>query len=348
MGMVPNPAPASPAWAEGTGRHPPRLAPLPVDCMPRTYVLPSRAMASRRRPPAAYVERPCHRALNPVRGMPFQWSLNPYVGCVHRCTFCYVRAFEARADRESAEGYGRTVRVKTNIATLLRAELSRPSWGRQLVALGTATDPYQPAEARYRLTRACVLELARARTPAALITRGPLVRRDIDVLQELAALAGVTVTVSLPTLDLEVWRRTEPGTAPPRQRLRALTALVDAGIDAGVALAPLLPGLTDSAQSIAGAVAAARQAGATHLWWGMLRLPPGTREHFLTALEREWPELLPRYRALFTGGVAAPLPVRSAAERVVARERRRWGIADRRDRPIQPRPAPAQLDLIAV
>ncbi len=305
-------------------------------------------MDARRRPPAQYVERPCHRALNPVRGMPFQWSLNPYVGCVHRCTFCYVRAFEARADRESSDGYGRTVRVKTNIAALLRTELSRPRWCHQLVALGTATDPYQPAEARYRLTRACIVELARARTPAALVTRGPMVLRDVDVLEELAARAGVTVTVSLPTLDLDVWRRTEPGTAPPRQRLRALARLVDAGIEAGIALAPLLPGLTDSPESIATVVAAARQAGATFLWWGMLRLPPGTREHFLGALETEWPELLPRYRALFKGGVAAPLPVRSAAEAAVAKERRHWGIADRRDRPIRPPSMPAQLDLIAV
>lgn len=306
------------------------------------------AVDTRRRPPVQYLERPCQRALNPVRGMPFQWSLNPYVGCVHRCTFCYVRAFEARADRESAEGYGRSVRVKTNIAVLLRTELSRPSWSHQLIALGTATDPYQAAEARYRLTRSCIREMARARTPGALVTRGPLVLRDVDVLQELAARAGVTVTVSLPTLDLEVWRSTEPGTAPPRQRLRALSALVDAGIEAGVALAPLLPGLSDTPEGIAAVVGAARQVGATFLWWGMLRLPPGTREHFRGALEREWPELLPRYRALFASGVAAPLPVRSAAEAVVARERRRWGIADRWDRPIRPQPAPSQLDLIAV
>jgi DNA repair photolyase len=280
--------------------------------------------------------------------MPFQWSLNPYVGCVHRCTFCYVRAFEARADRESAEGYGRTVRVKTNIAALLRGELSRPSWSHQLVALGTATDPYQPAEARYRLTRACIVEMARARTPSALVTRGPLVLRDVDVLQELAARAGVTVTISLPTLNLDIWRRTEPGTAPPRQRLRALATLVDAGIEAGIALAPLLPGLTDGPEGIAKVVAAARQAGATYLWWGMLRLPAGTREHFLAALERAWPELLPRYRTLFAGGVATPPEVRAATEAAVATGRRRWGIADRRKRPIRPAPLPTQLDLIAV
>jgi DNA repair photolyase len=245
---------------------------------------------------------------------------------VHRCTFCYVRAFEARADRESADGCGRTVRVKTNLATLLHAELARPAWSGKLVALGTSTDPYQPAEATYRLTRACLIELARARTPAAVATRGPMVLRDRDVLQELEARAGVTVTVSLPTLDMDIWRRTEPATAPPPQRLRAVAGLVGAGLRAGVALAPLLPGLTDGPEGIAAVVTAAREAGATFLWWGMLRLPAGTREHFLEALSREWPELLPRYLALYrAGGVAAPPSVRTAAGATVERERSRWG-----------------------
>lgn len=300
----------------------------------------------RRRPPAQYEERPCSRALNAVRGMPFSWSLNPYVGCVHRCTFCYVRAFEARAERDSADGYGRSIRVKTNLATLLRVELARPSWSAQLVAVGTATDPYQAAEARYRLTRACLSELARARTPAALVTRGPLVIRDLDVLQELEARAGVTVTVSLPSLDRGIWRRTEPGTAPPHQRLRAISQLVTAGIRAGIALAPLLPGISDSPESIAATVAAAREAGATFLWWGMLRLPDGTREHFLEALGQEWPELVPGYLAMYGRGVAAPPSVRGAAEAAVEVARRRWGIADRREHPVRRLPSPQQLDLL--
>jgi len=326
------------AWAGPLGQ---RLA-------PDEHLFYDRAMDGRRRPPARYVEQPCQRALNPVRGMPFRWPLNPYVGCVHRCTFCYVRAFEVRADRDSADGYGRSVRVKTNVATLLRTELARPSWSAELVALGTATDPYQPAEARYRLTRGCLEELARARTPVGLVTRGPMVLRDIDVLQDLAACADLTVTVSLPTLDLEVWRRTEPGTAPPRQRLRVIASLVEAGIRAGVALAPLLPGISDSPEGIAAVVAAARQAGATHLWSGVLRLPPGTREHFLASLEQDWPELLDRYRAMYARGAAAPPSVRAATQDAVETERRRWSIADRRRRPIRPLPAPAQMDLLAV
>ncbi len=110
-----------------------------------------------------YREEPCKTALNRVEGMPFRWSLNPYMGCAHRCTFCYVRSFEARAERPSGAAYGASIRVKTNVAQVLAAELSRPGWRRELVAVGTATDPYQPAEGRYRLTRACLAVLARAR-----------------------------------------------------------------------------------------------------------------------------------------------------------------------------------------
>src|SRR5262249_51696298 len=135
---------------------------------------------------AEYREEPCRSALNRVRGMPFGWSLNPYMGCAHRCTFCYVRAFEARAGRPADDRYGPSVRVKTNVAEVLRRELARPSWKHETIAIGAATDPYQPAEGRYRLTRACLVELGAARNPFSLITRGPMVWRDVDVLQDAA------------------------------------------------------------------------------------------------------------------------------------------------------------------
>src|SRR6187455_921687 len=181
----------------------------------------------------SYREEPCRSALNRVTGMRFGWSLNRYMGCAHRCTFCYVRAFERRADRPADSRYGSSIRVKVNVAEVLRSELARPSWRREGVAIGAATDPYQPAEGRYRLTRACLEVLGEASNPFSLITRGPLIVRDVDVLAEAA------VTFSIPTLDEEIWQRTEPGTAPPRQRLRALSRLVDAGIRASVGLAPI-------------------------------------------------------------------------------------------------------------
>src|SRR5258705_5170991 len=152
-----------------------------------------------------YREEPCRSALNRVKGMGFGWSLNPYMGCAHRCTFCYVRAFEQRADRPADDRYGRTIRVKTNVADVLRAELSRRSWAREEVTIGAATDPYQPAEGRYRLTRACIVQLARARTPTSIITRGLLVWRDVDVLQEAARRAHASVNGSVPTLDDRGW-----------------------------------------------------------------------------------------------------------------------------------------------
>ncbi len=288
-----------------------------------------------------YREEPCRSALNRVKGMPFEWSLNPYMGCVHRCTFCYVRAFELRAQRPSDDRYGSSIRVKTNVADVLARELARPSWRREGIAIGAATDPYQPAEGRYRLTRACLEVLTEAWNPFALITRGPLIVRDVDVLREASARADVSVTFSVPTLDAEIWRRTEPGTAPPRQRLRALRQLVDAGVKASVGMAPILPGLSDRPEFLADVVRAARDAGATGIWANLLYLKPGTREHFLEALARDWPEQLPRYESLYDGRAYLPSseaePVR-AQIRALAREH---DIRDRRPR-LERQPPPAE------
>jgi DNA repair photolyase len=205
-----------------------------------------------------YREEPCRSALNRVKGMMFGWSLNPYMGCAHQCTFCYVRAFERRADRPSDDRYGTSIRVKTNVAEVLRRELARKSWKGEVVAIGAATDPYQPAEGFYRLTRGCLQVLAEAANPFSIITRGPMVVRDVDVLAEAAARAKVHVTFSVPTLDEKIWRLTEPNTPPPRQRLRALATLRAAGIDAGVGMAPILPGLSDRPELLADVVKAAR------------------------------------------------------------------------------------------
>ena len=291
-----------------------------------------------------YREEPCKSALNRVRGMPFQWSLNPYMGCAHRCTFCYVRAFERRADRPSDDRYGRSVRVKVNVAEVLRRELARRSWRGDSVAIGAATDPYQPAEGRYRLTRACLEVLAAAANPFGLITRGPMIVRDIDVLQEASRMADVSVTFSVPTLDEDVWRRTEPDTAPPRQRLRALKQLVDAGIKAGVAMAPILPGISDGQEQLAEVVRAAREAGAVHVWANLLYLRPGTREHFLEHLARDWPEELERYERLYAKGAYLPHAERKPVQEQVAELRRRYDVADRRPHPVRPS-HPEQLAL---
>ena len=296
---------------------------------------------------ATYREEPCRTALNRVKGMGFEWSLNPYMGCAHQCAFCYVRGFERRADRPSDDRYGSSVRVKVNVVEVLRAELARRSWKREVVAIGAATDPYQPAEGRYRLTRGCLQALAEARTPFSIITRGPLIVRDLDVLADAARRCDVMVSVSVATMDDALASRLEPGVAPPRQRLRAIRVLREVGIRAGVALAPVLPGLTDDPRGMAAVLAAARDAGATHAWSNVLNLRPGTREHFLVVLAREWPEELERYRRLYPAGGSGYLrpPDARPVEARVAAVKRGAGIGDRRRIVLSPPPEPQQLAL---
>jgi len=292
-----------------------------------------------------YREEPCRSALNRVQGMGFNWTLNPYMGCVHRCTFCYVRAFEQRADRPSDERYGTSIRVKTNIADMLRKELTRPSWQRESVTIGAATDPYQPAEGRYKLTRACIEVLCAAANPFAIITRGPMIVRDIDVLVAAAQRAEVHITFSIPTIDLDAWRKTEPGTAPPLQRLRAVTQLVEAGLDVGVGMAPILPGITDKPELLEDVVRAVRAAGATGIWTNVLHLRPGTKEHYLAALERDWPELLPEYQRLYGRRAYLPAAETNPVKAEVRELARRHGIRDRRILRLEPPEDPEQLRL---
>ena len=292
-----------------------------------------------------YREEPCRSALNRVKGMPFEWSLNPYMGCVHRCTFCYVRAFERRADRPSDNRYGASIRVKINVADVLRRELARPSWEPAPIAIGAATDPYQPAEGRYRLTRCCIEALAEARNPFSIITRGPMIVRDIDVLVEAASRADVSVTFSVPTLDEDVWRKTEPSTAHPRQRLKAVSKLVDAGIKTGVGMAPILPEISDRPEQLREVVKAAREAGATGVWTNLLFLRPGTREHFLEHLAEDWPELVPKYRELYSRHAYLGADEVKPVKRRVAALARELGVADRRAQPLEPEPEPEQLAL---
>jgi DNA repair photolyase len=305
------------------------------------------AIAEPRRIDVEYAEEPCKVALNRVRGMPFSWSLNPYMGCEHRCTFCYVRAFELRADRPADDRYGRRIRVKTNIAGVLRRELGRRTWKKEGIAIGAATDPYQPAEGTYRLTRACLEVLAELGNPAGLITRGPMVVRDIDVMTSLSRRAQFSVNFSVPTLDDAIWRRTEPGTAHPRQRLRALERLAGAGIRAGVGMAPILPGLSDRPELIEEVVRAAKAAGASHVWANVLYLRPGTREHFMESLARHWPELVPHYLDLYASRAYLPgEQVRPVQQRVSGL----WaepGGGRPSVRFIEPEPEPVQLSLLA-
>ena len=246
-----------------------------------------------------YIEIPCKSALNPVKGMPFRWSLNPFRGCVHACHYCYARASHPYLGFNADDEFETKIVVKTNMADVLRRELARPGWTGERVAIGTATDAYQPGEGRYEVTRRVLGVLHAFRNPISITTKSTLVLRDRELLADLARVALVRVSFTITTLDPVLWRLIEPGTPPPASRLRVLAQLADVGIPCGVNLAPVLPGLTDSAEAIESVVSAARDHGATSFWTSPLRLAPLVKEHYFGFIERSFPDLLPRYRRAY-------------------------------------------------
>ena len=264
----------------------------------------------------------CKSLLNRVHGMPFGWSINPYQGCYHQCVFCYARSTHRYRDLDGVGAWGTRLRAKLNAPAVLRRELARPAWRNEHVAIGTATDPYQAIEGRYRISRGILAELAHAATPAHLITRSPLIVRDIDVLTALANVAAFSVCVSLPTLDAALAHRIEPTVAPPAQRLRAVRRLADAGIRVGVAIAPVLPHLTDDPATLDGVVRAAAAAGASFAWHGVLNLGDVARDAFFGYLDAEQPHLVPTYREMYRSRYAPAAYVRDIDGRAANAHRR--------------------------
>ena len=253
----------------------------------------------RRADEARYQEVACRSALNRVQGMPFNWTLNPYRGCTHGCHYCFARRYHVQFEMDSDDEFASVILVKRNFVEVLKRELDRPSWTREHVAFGTATDPYQPIEGHYRLTRQAIVALTRGRTPIGLITKGPMVVRDRDVLVDLTRAAGCTVYMSVPTVDDDAWRTLEPGTAHPLQRLRAVRELVDAGVNAGVLMAPIVPGFSSSKTKLERTVKAIADHGARFVGCNVMYLQDGTRSHFMKFIEREFPSMLPRFERLY-------------------------------------------------
>lgn len=280
---------------------------------------------------------PCKSLINRVpEGMPFRWSINPYRGCTHGCVYCYARATHPYLGLDGGVDFESVIFVKAGAVEALRRDLARRSWARELVAIGTATDPYQPIEGKYRLMRGILRALIDADTPFSITTKSTLVLRDLDLLVEATRRAGCTVNLSIPTVDPVLWRRLEPGTPHPRQRLRALRRLREAGIRAGVFLAPILPGITDDRDHLEAVVREAARHGAAFLWPGVLHLGPGVREWVFPALARIRPDLMPMYRALYRGRDAAPFYRESVLRRVEALKVQ-WGLP--RQAPDRPQPA---------
>jgi len=286
--------------------------------------------AAHRADGASYQEVTCRSALNPVKGMPFKWTLNPYRGCTHGCHYCFARRYHVQFELDSSDAFSSVILVKRNFAEVLKRELDRPSWKRQYVAVGTATDVYQPIEGHYRLTRRSIEALARARTPIGLITKGPMVVRDKDVLLELTQAASCTVHMSVPTVDEDAWRTLEPGTAHPLQRLRAVRELTDAGINAGVLMAPIVPGFSSSRSKLERTVKAIADHGARFVGCNVMHLEDGTRTHFMKFIAREFPAMAPRFDRLYVRKYA-PEAYRKEVGAMVRVLQDRYGLKKRED-----------------
>jgi len=220
--------------------------------------------------------------------IPFTWSLNPYRGCGHACAYCYARPTHEYLGFGAGTDFETRIAVKPRAADLLRAAFDRPSWKGEVVAFSGVTDCYQPLEASWRLTRACLEVCLEYRNPVSIVTKAPLVERDLDLLSRLAREAGASVTLSIPFFDEAHARALEPGVATPRRRLETLRRVAAAGIPCGVLLAPVVPGLSD--EDVPRVLEAARGAGAAWAGWLLLKLPGSTQTVFEERLRATLPE----------------------------------------------------------
>ncbi len=279
-------------------------------------------------PAAEVTEIRCKSLINRVNApdFHFRWTINPYRGCRHACRYCYARSTHQYWGMDAGADFERQIFAKVNAAAVLRDELSRPKWQGEPIAIGTASDPYEPAEAQYGLTRQILEALAEFRNPASITTKGALVRRDVDVLRRLNEVAGVQVVFSVGTIDETVWRQTEPGAPHPMARLEAMQYLVEHGVPAGVLAAPLLPGLSDSAVSINALVAAAAAHRAQFLSSNLLFLRPGSREWFMPFIRESYPHLAPGYARLYRSE-HAPRDYTNAVLGLVDDARLRWELS---------------------
>jgi DNA repair photolyase len=258
-------------------------------------------------------------ALNSVPGsyLPFNWTVNPYRGCTHGCLYCFARNTHTYLDLDAGRDFEREIVVKVNVPELLAAELRKPSWKRDLVAFGTNTDPYQWAEGRYELMPPMLDSLREMRTPASILTKSPLVLRDLDRIKALAEVADASVNFSVPTLEEKAWRATEPHTPHPRKRLEAVAKFNEAGIPSGVLIAPLMPGINDEPEQVQEIVDIAKEAGATFVNGIALHLRPGVREVFMSWLSAARPDLVPRYERIYARGAYAKPGERARIGRLV-------------------------------
>lgn len=248
-------------------------------------------------------------ALNRVPGsggpLPYGWTINPYRGCSHACVYCFARPTHRYLNLDAGQDFDREIIVKTNIADVLRHELQRPRWARDPVALGTNTDPYQRAEGRYALMPGIIDALVDSRTPLSILTKGSLLRRDLDRLSAARATVAIDLAMSIAVYDDELQHSLEPGTPTTQARLATVTAIRDHGLDCAVFLMPILPHLNDSREHLDEALRRIKEAGATRVLYAPLHLKPGVKEWFAQWLKREHPELCDAYRTIYGSGTHA-------------------------------------------
>ncbi|MSQ27850.1 MAG: radical SAM protein [Dehalococcoidia bacterium] len=256
----------------------------------------------------------------------FRWTINPYRGCQHACVYCFARNTHTYLGMNAGNDFNNRIVVKQRAAAVLRRKLQRPGWRRELIMLGTAVDPWQPVEAKHRITCSLLRVLRDFANPIGALTKSVLVTRDADYLSELAQVGSVHVNFTVGTLDERVWKLAEPGTPHPR-RLGALTTLVRAGVPAGVMLAPLMPGLNDSRASIEAVVRAAAEHGARSVTPVVLNLRPGSKDWFMGWLPEAFPHLVESYARLYQGsGAYVPPAYEADVRRRVEDALARWGF----------------------
>jgi DNA repair photolyase len=251
--------------------------------------------------------------------MPFRWTINPYRGCAHACIFCFARPTHTYLGFDAGRDFEREIVVKVNAPEVLRVELARPSWKREHVALGTNTDPYQWVEGRYRLMEGIWEALRDAANPCSVLTKSPLLLRDLKLMLEIAARTSFSACLSIPTLDEKAWRATEPHTPSPRARLEAVAELNRAGIPTGVLIAPLMPGINDAPHQVEPLLEQALAAGATNVAGVALHLRGDVRTVFMDWLRDQRPDLVPRYEELYRRGAYAPRKERDRLSAMVRR-----------------------------
>ena len=278
---------------------------------------------------AHYLEDTCKTALNRVPDesrVPFRWTINPYRGCTHSCHYCFARAFHRYLDLGIGDDFSSKIVVKTNVVEVLRRELASPNWEGEAVAMGTATDPYQHCEGRYRLTRGVLETLADFGNPLSMLTKSTMIVRDLDLYRRLDEVASVSVAMSVGTLDEDVRRVVEPGTPPGRKRLEILERFSDAGIRTGVLVAPILPGLTDTEEHLDSVLEACARAGVSYAVPIVLHVRASIREHFMPWVKRTYPWLYPRYAELYGSRAYAPRAYQHEVSERFARLRLRHGL----------------------